>query len=80
MHPELPFLAAGAVSIIGGTIKSHGLPPNVDRSVIGTIVLVIAASATADTHIGPLVHAIGMLLLLAAVMASVKAASTAKVK
>jgi hypothetical protein len=76
MHPELPFLAAGAVSIIGGTIREKHVPHNMASSLIGTVVLVIVASATASTRIAPLVHAIGLVLLLTSVMAAVKQAKS----
>ena len=80
MHPELPFLGAGAVVLIGGAIREHGWPANATTSVIGTTVLVIAASATANTRVAPVVHAVGLLLLLTATMAAVNAASIAKKK
>lgn len=72
MQPELPFLGAGAVAIIGGAIAEKQWPANGIKAAIGTVALVIAASATANTRIAPLVHAIGLLLLLTAVMAAVK--------
>jgi hypothetical protein len=75
MRPELPFLAAGAVSVIGGAIQQKKWPENTGRAVIGTVVLVLVSSASANTRIAPLVQAIGLLLLLTAVMASVKTAS-----
>lgn len=70
MNPELPFLAAGGVAIIGGAIAEKRWPSNGLKAVIGTVALVIAASATANTRIAPLVHAVGLLLLLTAVMAA----------
>jgi hypothetical protein len=73
MNPEMPFLAAGAISLAGGVAKAKGLPSNAMQSVIGTVVLVIVASATANTRIAPLVRAVGLLLLLAATMAAVPA-------
>lgn len=80
MRPELPFLAAGAVSITGGAIAEHKWPPNTVKALIGTAALTVIASATAETKIAPLVHAIGLLLLLAATMATVRTIQTAKVK
>lgn len=78
MRPELPYLAAGAIAITGGVIRDHGWPSDWVRSLIGTLVLVLAASATAGTKIGPLVHAVGLLLTLAAIMAAVRAAQLRK--
>jgi dolichol kinase len=78
MQPELPFLAAGTVSIIGGAIAEKKWPANGIKAVIGTVALTIVASATATSRIAPLVHAIGLLLLLTAVMAAVKEVNTTK--
>jgi len=74
MRPEMPYLAAGAVSVIGGAIHEKKWPKNAGRALIGTIVLVLAASASTNTRIAPLVQAIGFLFLLTAVMAAVKTA------
>ena len=78
MSPELPYLAAGGVAIIGGAIGEKHWPSNGTRALIGTVVLTIVASATGGTRIAPLVHAIGLLLLLTAVMAAVKEAKGIK--
>lgn len=72
MSPELPFLAAGGVAIAGGAIAEKHWPANGLKALIGTVALVIAASATANSRVAPLVHAIGLLLLLTAVMAATK--------
>lgn len=74
MRPELPFLATGAVVVIGASVREHHWPKNANGAIIGTVVLTLVASASAGTRIAPLVHAIGLLLLLTAVMASVKQA------
>ena len=74
MRPEMPFLAAGVVSVIGGAIKQKKWPDNTARAAIGTIVLVLVASASTNTKAAPLVNAIGLLLLLTSIMAAVKAA------
>lgn len=78
MRPEMPFLAAGAISLGGGVAVHKGFPPNGVRSAIGTVVLVLIASATADTAAAPLVHAIGLLFLLAAVISATRAINNAK--
>lgn len=78
MRPELPFLAAGTVAIIGGAIKEHKWPSNATNAVIGTVALTVVASASANSRIAPLVHAIGLLLLLTSVMAAVTAANSQK--
>lgn len=80
MRPELPFLAAGAVAITGGAIKEHKWPSNATNAVIGTVVLTLVASASASSRIAPLVHAIGLLLLLASVLATTTAVQNAKKK
>lgn len=78
MRPELPYLAAGASTVIGGAIAEKKWPKDMVRSVIGTVVLVVVASATAGTRVAPLVHAIGLLLLMTAIMASVKRVNESK--
>ncbi len=71
-NPELPYLAAGAVAVLGATIRDHKLP-ELTTPVIGTIGLVIVASATANSRIAPLVSALGYMLLLTTSMAAVSA-------
>lgn len=80
MRAEMPYLAAGAVSIIGGTAREGRFPSHGINAVIGTVVLVIAASATSETKMAPLVRAIGLLLLMTTVMAAVPAFNKKKVK
>ncbi len=80
IRPELPFLAAGITSIVGGAIEAGKWPENVVRSVVGTVALVVVTSATSGTRIAPLVRAIGFLLLLTTVIAAVKAVNKKKVK
>jgi hypothetical protein len=70
MSPELPFLAAGGVAIAGGAIAEKKWPSNGVKALVGTVVLVVIASASAGSKLAPLVHAIGLLLLLAAVLAA----------
>jgi hypothetical protein len=72
MSPELPFLAAGAVAVIGGAIRDKKWPTNANKAIIGTVVVTLLASATSDTPIAPLVHALGLLVLLAAGLAAIK--------
>lgn len=78
MRPEIPYLAAGAIAIGGGVIRDKGWPSNTLHSVIGTVALVIIASATAGTRIAPLVKALGMLLVLAAFIAGTNTVIKAK--
>jgi peptidoglycan/LPS O-acetylase OafA/YrhL len=61
------------VSIGGGVAREHAWPKNGTPALIATIALVIIASATDGTKIAPLVRAMGLLVLLAAVIASVPA-------
>lgn len=72
MRPELPYLAAGAVTIVGAAAKEKHWPSNAARSIIGTVALVVLASATGDTALAPLVHAFGLLVLLVAAIAAVR--------
>jgi peptidoglycan/LPS O-acetylase OafA/YrhL len=71
MRPELPFLAAGAVTIAGAAKKEGHWPKNGARSIVGTVALVVVASATEDTPLAPLVHAMGSLVLLVACIAAI---------
>lgn len=80
MNPEIPFLAAGAVSVAGGAIAEKHWPAHTRNAIIGTIALTIIASATGNTRFAPLVHAIGLLLLLTSVMAAVKTVNQHKGK
>lgn len=73
MRPEMPFLAAGSVALIGGARREKRFPKSGIPAVVGTVVLVIIASATAGTRVAPLVRAIGLLLLMAAVFSATKA-------
>jgi hypothetical protein len=78
MRPEMPFLAAGAVALAGGVARERSFPKEGMSAVIGTVALVIIASATADTPIAPLVRALGLLFLMVAVMAAVPALTRKK--
>lgn len=78
MRPELPYLAAGAIAITGGAVKERKWPTNATTAIIGTVVLTVVASASANTRVAPLVHAVGLLLALTAVMATVTSVQNAK--
>lgn len=73
MRPEFPFLAAGTVAIVGAAAHDKAWPKETaPKAIIGTVALVIVASATADTPLAPLVHAFGLLILLVAVMSAIR--------
>lgn len=78
MRPEMPYLAAGMVALAGGVARERAFPKEGMTAVIGTVALVIIASATAETPVAPLVRAIGFLFLMAAVMAAVPALTRRK--
>ena len=80
MSPEFPFILSGALILIGGTIENNGYPKNGIRSLIGTLILALVASATNNTPVAPMVRAIGLLYLLAAAMRTVKVIDSAKDK
>ena len=80
MRPELPFLAAGAVAIAGGVAAEHKWPSDSTKAILGTVGLTIIASATEGTVAAPLVHAIGLLILLAATMAAINKVQKSKTK
>lgn len=67
----MPYLAAGAISVVGGAVKEKAFPANGILSITATIFLVIVVSMFSGTKIAPLLHAIGMLLVLGAVYGTV---------
>jgi peptidoglycan/LPS O-acetylase OafA/YrhL len=78
VQPELPFLAAGGVALIGGAVAEKKWPSNALTAIIGTVVLVLLASATTNTRLAPLVRAIGLLLLTVSIMAAIKTVQDSK--
>lgn len=70
-RPELPFLAAGAVAVTGATIRD-GKFPALGKTAIGVVALVLVASATINTKAAPLIHALGLLILMATVMGATR--------
>lgn len=78
MGPEFPYLGAGALSLAGGAIKTGKWPDNTMQVAIATAVLVLFASATGDTKLGPLVRAIGILFFMAALYGVVRASMNRK--
>lgn len=80
MRPELPYLTAGTIAIIGGMAREHSWPEEGHRAVLATLIMVVIASATSGTSIAPLVRAIGLLAVLGAVMKTVPVISKAQVK
>lgn len=73
----MPFLLTGAVVLVGGTARDKAWPKEGLNAVIATVVLVILASLTNGTDFAPLVRAIGLLTLLAALMVSIPYINTA---
>lgn len=71
MRPEMPYLAAGAIAIGGGFVREHAWPKEGTGALIGTIAMVLVASATSGSAFAPLVRAFGFLVLLAAVFSAV---------
>lgn len=76
----MPFLAAGAIAVGTGVARDGKFPEEGLTAIMGTVALVIVASATANTRAAPLVRAIGLLLLMAAVMAAVNTLNRKKAK
>lgn len=80
MAPELPFLAAGAVALVGGARREGKFPANGIKALVATAILVLIASATANTSAAPLVRALGLITLLGAVFGAARTLSPAKDK
>lgn len=72
MAPEFPFLAAGAIAVVGGYRREGQFPKDGMRAVLATVALVIVASATNGSRFAPLVRAFGFLVLLGSVYATVR--------
>jgi hypothetical protein len=69
--PEFTILAAGAIAIAAGFKRERGWPQNGWKALAGTAILVVLASMSRKTPLGPLVHALGLVLLLASAMSAV---------
>ena len=80
MSPEFPFIASGVLLLIGGAARNGGFPQDAIKSLAGTAVLALVASATNGTKIAPVVRALGLLYLLTVGMATIKALDSAKKK
>lgn len=80
MSPEFPFIASGALLVIGGVARNKGFPQDTVKSLAGTAVLALVASATNNTPVAPLVRAIGLLYLLTTALATIKIMDDAKKK
>jgi hypothetical protein len=72
MRPELPYLAAGGIALVTGVKREGKFPADGMNAAIATTVLVTVASATANTKMAPLVHAIGLLVLMAAIFGAAR--------
>lgn len=80
MQPELPYLAAGGIALAGGMVREKGWPASGTGALVGTLALVVVASATGGSSFAPLVRAFGLLLLLVAIMTAVPAFQTGRKK
>lgn len=67
MRPEMPYLGAAGVALVAATVRDGKLP-SLTRPIIATVILVVFASAASRTSIGPVVDAMGKLLLLTTLM------------
>ena len=66
-------MLAGSIALVGAVRKDGRWPANGVQGVIATAVLVLIASATNGTKIGPLVRAFGIMLLLSSGYAAIRA-------
>lgn len=76
----MPYLAAGAIAVGTGVARDGRFPNEGVTAIMGTVALVIVASATANTRVAPLVRAIGLLLLMASIMAAVNTLNRKKAR
>ena len=61
MRPEMPYLAAGILAIVGGIRKGNRPAP---QTVAAIVFLVILASMSAGGKLAPVVRGLGFILLL----------------
>lgn len=80
MRPEMPFLAAGAVALLGGIVREGGWPAEGTGALVGTLAAVLVASMASGSAFAPLVRAVGLLVLLGAVYGAVPAFQAARKK
>lgn len=73
MSTEILFILAGGIAIVGAIRRDGHWPANGVKSVVAVVVLVLVASATNNTKAGPLVRAFGIVLVLAAGYAAIRA-------
>lgn len=73
MSTEVLFILAGGIAIVGAVRKTGSWPANGVKSVIATAVLVLLASATNGTKVGPLIRAFGIVLVITAGYAAIAA-------
>ena len=66
-RPEMPFLAASGVAVVGSTVATGHLP-KLGKVILGIVGLMAVASATTGTRFAPVMQAFGYLCLLVAVM------------
>lgn len=71
-HPELPYLGAGVVTLIGATRREGKFPAKGLEAIAATFGLVIVTGITATTKLAPLVHAIGLLLFAASIYGAIR--------
>jgi peptidoglycan/LPS O-acetylase OafA/YrhL len=76
----MPYLAAGAIAIGAGFVRERKWPAEGTGALVGTIALVVVASASAETRVAPLVRAFGLLLLMISVFVAVPAFQAAQHK
>ena len=70
---EILYILAGGVAIFGAVRRDGHWPAKGIQSVLATAVLVLIAAATNGTKLGPLVRAFGIVLLVAAGSAAIRA-------
>lgn len=78
-NPTLPILATGGLVIVGGWRREGRWPREGTKAMAATVVLLIVASATAETRAAPVVSALGWLAFLGAVYVVVPGLTKPKV-
>ena len=69
MSPELPFIGATVVALTSAVRLEGRWPDGGIKTLIAAAVVIVVASASTGTKAAPLIRAIGLTTLLAAVLA-----------
>lgn len=68
-RPELPYIGAAVVAYVGYTRKHKQFPPNGLTRFMALIAVIIFVSGMSDTKLAPVFNSLGVLTLIATIIA-----------